>query len=60
MPKMKTKKAVAKRLIKTGTGKLKAHKAYKGKSAKCKRELQKRSVLAKGDAQRLKALIAYK
>ena len=60
MPKMKTKKSVSKRISKTGTGKLKCHKAYKGKSAKCERQLKKRTILSKGDTKRLEALIAYK
>lgn len=60
MPKMKTKKAVAKRITKTGTGKLKCHKAYKGKSAKAEREMSKRTLLSKGDAKRIESLITYK
>lgn len=46
MPKMKTKRAAAKRLTKTGSGKLKRMKAYKShiltkKSTKRKRNLRK-------------------
>ena len=46
MPKMKTKRAAAKRFKATGTGKLKRNKAYKShiltnKSAKRKRNLRK-------------------
>ena len=49
MPKMKTKRAAAKRFKKTGTGKLKRNKAYKShiltkKSAKRKRNLRKPAI----------------
>lgn len=60
MPKMKTKKSAAKRFTKTGTGKIKCHKAYKGKSAKTERELSKRTILSKGDTKRVESLIVYK
>lgn len=49
MPKVKTKRAAAKRFSKTGTGKLKRMKAYKShiltkKSTKRKRNLRKSTI----------------
>ena len=58
MPKVKTKKSVAKRFRRTATGKLKYTRAYRGhlnsgKSRKRKRQLRKPGVLANVDTKRL-------
>ncbi|EGK06858.1 50S ribosomal protein L35 [Kroppenstedtia eburnea] len=65
MPKMKTRRAAAKRFNKTGTGKVKRNHAYmnhmlehKPKSAK--RKLRKSTTMSKSDVKRIKQLIAYK
>ena len=54
MGKMKTHRGSAKRFKRTGTGKIKRFKAYKGhltgkKSAKRVRNLRKSSLVSKGD-----------
>lgn len=64
MPKMKTHRGAAKRVKKTGSGKLKRFKAYKShiltkKSAKTKRGLRKATVVSSGDMKRIKALLPY-
>jgi len=64
MPKMKTHRGAAKRLKKTGTGRLKRHKAYKShiltkKSTKRKRHLRKAGLVDKSDEKRLKKLLPY-
>lgn len=64
MPKMKTKRAAAKRFKKTGTGKVKRQHAFTShilekKSAKRKRNLRKGAIMAKGDQTRIKQLITY-
>ncbi|MGA9172846.1 MAG: 50S ribosomal protein L35 [Thermoactinomyces sp.] len=64
MPKMKTKRAAAKRFKKTGTGKVKRNHAYKshlleGKTSKRKRKLRKSALVHSGDVKRIKQLIAY-
>ena len=64
MPKMKTNKGAAKRFHKTGTGKIKAYSAnmrhiLTSKTTKRKRNLRRGNILAKGDAQHVKALIPY-
>lgn len=64
MPKMKTHKGAAKRFKKTGTGKLKRAKAYKGhktgkKSPKRVRNLRKPAIVNKGDHKRIKSLLPY-
>ena len=58
MPKVKTKKAAAKRFKLTGTGQLKRMKAYKShiltkKAAKRKRGLRKATVLTSADLKRM-------
>ena len=58
MPKVKTKRAAAKRFKVTGTGKLKRMKAYKShiltkKSAKRKRGLRKATTLTSADLKRM-------
>jgi large subunit ribosomal protein L35 len=64
MPKMKTKRAAAKRLKKTGSGKLmrasgwKMHK-LEGKEPKRRRRLGKTLLVSKADAPRLKRLVPY-
>jgi large subunit ribosomal protein L35 len=65
MPKMKTKKAAAKRFRKTGTGKVKRNHAYTNhmfecKTPKRKRKLRKGAIMYKGDVKRIEQLIAYK
>ncbi|QGS51666.1 50S ribosomal protein L35 [Spiroplasma tabanidicola] len=62
MPKMKTKSALAKRVKKNGTGKLKRGHAYRShlaqnKSTKQKRHLKKASFISAGDMKRLKGLL---
>ena len=62
MPKMKSKKALKKRVKVTGTGKLKRHSAYishlsHNKSHKQIRQLRKASLVSKSDYKRVKDLI---
>ena len=62
MPKMKTKKALAKRVKRTGSGKLKRGCAYVShlaprKSTKQKRHLRKARLVSKSDYKRLKFLL---
>lgn len=62
MPKMKTHKGLAKRVKKTGSGKLKRSHAYTshrfhGKTTKQKRHLRKSSLVSKGDYKRIKEMI---
>ena len=62
MAKMKTHRGAAKRFKRTGTGKLKRHKAYKGhltgkKSPKRVRNLRKSAIISKGDKKRIDSLI---
>ncbi len=62
MPKMKTKRALAKRVKVTGTGKLKRHSAYTShlaprKTHKQKRHLRKASLISKSDYKRVKELL---
>lgn len=64
MPKLKTKRAAAKRFKVTGTGKLKRNKAYKRhiltkKSAKVKRNLRKATITDSTNAKVMKKLIPY-
>jgi large subunit ribosomal protein L35 len=64
MPKMKTKRSAAKRLRKSGSGKLmrasgwKQHK-LEGKEPKRRRRLRKTLPISKADAPRLKKLVPY-
>ena len=65
MPKIKTKRAAAKRFSTTGTGKLKRNKAYKShiltkKTTKRKRNLRKTAVADKTNVKQIKKLIPYK
>ena len=64
MPKMKTKKAIAKRFRVTGTGKLKRSKAFKQhiltkKSAKRKRNLRKAAMTDATNEKNMKKILPY-
>ena len=64
MPKMKTKRAAAKRFKATGTGKLKRNKAYKShiltkKSAKRKRNLRKPAITDQTNVKNMKKVMPY-
>ena len=64
MPKMKTKRAAAKRLKATGTGKLKRQRGWKrhkleAKDPKRKRRLGKAVLVSAADAPRLRRLVPY-
>ena len=64
MPKMKNHRGAAKRLWKTGSGKLKRNKAYKShiltkKSPKTKMNLRKSAIVSDGDAKRIAQLLPY-
>jgi large subunit ribosomal protein L35 len=62
MPKMKTRRAAAKRFGKTATGKFKRHRAYKShilakKTRKRKRRLRKSTLVAAADTRRVKRML---
>ena len=64
MPKMKTKRAAAKRLKRTASGLLKRNRAWKrhkleAKSPKRRRKLRKAALVSKADAPRLRKLVPY-
>lgn len=64
MPKIRTKRAAAKRLKSTGTGKLKRRAGWKrhlleAKSPKRRRRLRQPTLITPADAPRLKALVPY-
>ena len=64
MPKMKTKRAAAKRLKLTATGKLMRRSGWKrhlleAKSPKRKRRLRKPTLITKADEPRLRRLVPY-
>ncbi|MEK7836459.1 MAG: 50S ribosomal protein L35 [candidate division NC10 bacterium] len=64
MPKMKTKRAAAKRLKVTASGKLKRHSGWKShlleaKSPKRRRRLRQASLISAADQPRLKKLVPY-
>ncbi len=64
MPKMKTKRAAAKRFHVTGTGKLKRNKAFKShiltkKTAKRKRNLRKATMTDATNAKVMKKILPY-
>ena len=64
MPKMKTKRAAAKRVKKTASGKLKARSGWKShlleaKEPKRRRRLRKGKLIAGADLPRLKVLVPY-
>ncbi len=62
MPKMKSKKALTKRIKVTGSGKVRRHHAYVShlaphKTHKQKRHLRKAALVTKSDMKRIKYLI---
>ncbi len=62
MPKMKTNRAAAKRLKRTGSGKLSRGKAYKShiltkKTTKRKRSLRQSTLVSKADEKRMNRLL---
>ena len=64
MPKMKTRKSAAKRLKKTGTGKLRHNRAggrhiQQKKNAKRRRRLRKDAAVKSTEMRRLKACLPY-
>ena len=64
MPKMKTKRAAAKRFHKTGTGQLKRMKAYKShiltkKSTKRKRNLRQSTITDATNVKNMKKILPY-
>ncbi|OGL05043.1 MAG: 50S ribosomal protein L35 [Candidatus Rokubacteria bacterium RIFCSPLOWO2_02_FULL_71_18] len=64
MPKMKTKRAAAKRLKRTASGRLKRHSGWKGhlleaKPPKRRRKLRKAALISKADEPRLSVLVPY-
>ena len=64
MPKLKTKRAAAKRFAVTGTGKLKRNKAYKShiltkKTTKRKRNLRKAAMTDKTNTKVMKQILPY-
>ena len=64
MPKMKTRRAAAKRFTKTGTGKLKRNKAYKRhiltkKTTKNKRQLRKAAIVDSTNVKNMKKVLPY-
>ncbi|WP_334109614.1 50S ribosomal protein L35 [Thermodesulfitimonas autotrophica] len=64
MPKIKTHRGAAKRFKKTGTGKVVAWHPFKshllvGKPSRRTRRLRKKTVLAPGDAVRVRRLLPY-
>ena len=64
MPKMKSRKAVTKRIKVTGTGKLKRSKAYKShiltkKTTKRKRNLRKAAMTDSTNVKNMKKILPY-
>ena len=64
MPKIKTNKAVEKRVKKTGTGKLKRNKSYKShiltkKSTKRKRNLRQSTITEATNVKNMKKVLPY-
>ncbi|MCK8058704.1 MULTISPECIES: 50S ribosomal protein L35 [unclassified Fusibacter] len=64
MPKMKTHRGAAKRVRKTGSGKLKRSHAFTSHiltkmTTKRKRKLRKSGMISKGDMKRVKTLVPY-
>ncbi len=62
MPKMKSNRGAAKSFKKTGSGKIKRHRAYKShilttKSTKRKRKLRKSTLVSKADLKRVSLMI---
>jgi large subunit ribosomal protein L35 len=64
MPKMKTKRAAAKRLKRTASGRLKRRKGWKrhlleARAPKRRRKLRKAALVARADEPRLNVLVPY-
>ncbi|MEO0533832.1 MAG: 50S ribosomal protein L35 [Cyanobacteria bacterium P01_A01_bin.123] len=64
MPKLKTRRAAAKRFRKSGTGKIMRRKAFKNhllehKSTKRKSNLSKASVVHEGDVENVTLMLPY-
>jgi large subunit ribosomal protein L35 len=64
MPKMKTHRGAAKRVKKTGSGKLKRSKAFTShiltkKSSKRKRGLRQSTLVSESDMKRVRTLLPY-
>lgn len=64
MPKMKTRRAAAKRFTVTGTGKFKRNKAYKRhilekKSPKRKRNMRKAAIITASEHERVSRMLPY-
>ncbi len=64
MPKMKTRRAAAKRFTVTGTGEFKRNKAYKRhilekKSQKRKRNMRKAALITSADHERVSRMLPY-
>jgi large subunit ribosomal protein L35 len=64
MPKMKTHRGAAKRVRKTGSGKLKRSHAFTSHiltkmTTKRKRKLRKAGLVSKGDMKRIRTLVPY-
>ena len=64
MPKMKTHRGAAKRLKKTGSGKLKRMRAFKShiltkKTRKRKRRLRQSELISDADAKRMNRILPY-
>jgi large subunit ribosomal protein L35 len=64
MPKLKTKRAAAKRLRVTGTGKLTRAQAWKrhkleSKASKRTRKLRKNTLVSPADVKRMRRLVPY-
>jgi large subunit ribosomal protein L35 len=64
MPKMKTKRAAAKRVRKTASGQLKRNRGWKShlleaKAPKRRRRLRTGTLIAKVDVPRIKTLVPY-
>ena len=64
MPKIKTRRAAAKRFTMTGAGEFKRNKAFKShilekKSPKRKRNLRKAAMVCEADYSRVKSMLPY-
>jgi large subunit ribosomal protein L35 len=64
MPKMKTRRAAAKRFTMTGSGEFKRNKAYKShilekKTPKRKRNLRKAAMVNEAEYERVKRMLPY-
>jgi large subunit ribosomal protein L35 len=64
MPKIKTRRAAAKRFTKTGSGKIKRRRAYKNhllehKTSKRKRKLSQYALVDERDAENVRLMLPY-